>query len=75
MRKLKQCFLFFYFHFYFYFLFIYFFFEFAEGVLHYPNFWNEVEPQLFEKLTTDPIKGEGKYIQGKLKGWSKQFSW
>ena len=24
------------------------------------NIWNEVESQLFEKLTTEPIKGESK---------------
>lgn len=51
------------------------FFEFAKGLPHYPNFWNEVEPQLSEKLTKDPIKREGQYIQGKLKGWNKEFSW
>ena len=28
----------------------------------YKKIWNEVESQLFEKLVTEPIKGEGKYI-------------
>ena len=31
-----------------------------EWVLKYRNIWNEVESKLFEKLTTEPIKGEGK---------------
>ena len=51
------------------------FLELAEVLLHYPNLCNEVELQLFEKLTTDPIKAESKHIQGKLKGWKEQFSW
>ena len=38
-----------------------------EGVSQYKKIWNEVESQLFEKLATAPIKGEGKYIHGKLK--------
>ena len=33
----------------------------------YRKIWDEVESQLFEKLATEPIKGEGKYIHGKLK--------
>ena len=36
-------------------------------VSQYKKIWNEVESQLFEKLATGPIKGEGKYIHGKLK--------
>ena len=36
-------------------------------VTQYKKIWNEVESQLFEKLATEPIKGEGKYIYGKLK--------
>ena len=32
-----------------------------------PELVHEVESQLFEKLTTKPIKGEGNYIHGKLK--------
>ena len=42
-------------------------------VLQYRNIWDEVEPQLFEKLTTEPIKGEGKYMHGKLKMWKKRI--
>ena len=30
--------------------------EVTQWVLHYRNIWNEVESQLFEKLTTEPIK-------------------
>ena len=28
----------------------------------YKKIWNEVESQLFEKLATEPIKGEGMYV-------------
>ena len=31
-----------------------------------------VESQLFKKLTTEPIKGEGKYMHGKLKKWKER---
>ena len=34
--------------------------EALEWVLQYKNIWNEVESQLFEKLATGPMKGEGK---------------
>ena len=43
--------------------------EATEWVLQYRNIWNEVESQLFEKLITEPIKGDGKYMHGKLKTW------
>ena len=43
--------------------------EAAEWVLQYRNIWNEVESQLFKKLVTGPIKGEGTYIHGNLKTW------
>ena len=33
----------------------------------YKRIWNEVESQLFEKLATGLIKGEGKYVHDKLK--------
>ena len=33
----------------------------------YENIRNEVESHLFEKMVTEPIKGEGNYINGKLK--------
>ena len=36
-------------------------------VSQYKNIWNEVELQLFEKLATEPIKGEGRCVYGKLK--------
>ena len=44
-----------------------------EWVLQYKKIWNEVELQLFEKLTTGPIKGEGRYVHGKLKMWKKRI--
>ena len=42
-----------------------------EQVSQYKKIWNEIESQLFEKLATEWIKGEGKYVHGKLK-MSKQ---
>ena len=47
--------------------------EAQEWVIQYRNIWNGVESQLFEKLTTEPIKGEGKYIHGKLKTWKERI--
>ena len=38
--------------------------EAPEWVFQYRNIWNEVESQLFEKLATGLIKGEGKYVHG-----------
>ena len=38
-----------------------------EWVPQYKKIWHEVESQLFEKLATEPIKREGRYIPGKLK--------
>ena len=32
----------------------------------YRNIWNKVESQLCKKLATEPIKGKGKYMHGKL---------
>ena len=40
-------------------------FEVNEWVPQCKKIWNEVEPQLFQKLTTKPIKC--KYFHGKLK--------
>ena len=40
----------------------------------YKKIWNEFESQLFEKLATEPIKGEGKYIHGKLKTWKERIN-
>ena len=37
----------------------------------YKKIWNEVESQLFENLATGSIKGEGKYVHGKLKMWKE----
>ena len=36
-------------------------------VSQYKKIWNEVELQLFEKMATEPIKKEDKYVNGKLK--------
>ena len=47
--------------------------EAAEWFLQYRKIWNEVESQLFEKLPTGPIKGEGKYVHGKLKIWKDRI--
>ena len=38
-----------------------------EWVSQYKKIWNEVESQLFEKMVTEPIKREGRYVNGKLK--------
>ena len=43
------------------------------GALQYRNFWNEVKLELFEKLIIEPLKGEGKYIHGKLKTQNKRI--
>ena len=37
-----------------------------EWMLQYRNIWNKVESQLFEKLTTESVNGECKYMHGKL---------
>ena len=37
----------------------------------YKKIWNEVESQLFEKMATEPIKREGRYVNGKLKTWKE----
>ena len=39
-------------------------------VSQYENIWNEVESQRSEKLATEPIKVNGKYVHGKLKIWN-----
>ena len=43
-----------------------------EWASHYNKIWNEFESQLFEKRATKPIKGEGKYVHGKLKTWKER---
>ena len=45
--------------------------EAKEWVSQYKKIWNEVESQLFEKLATEPIKSEDKYVHGKLKTWKE----
>ena len=37
----------------------------------YKKIWNEVDSQLFEKMMTEQIKGEGRYINGNLKTWKE----
>ena len=39
----------------------------------YEKIWNEVESHLFQKLVTDPIKREGRYVNGKLKTWKESI--
>ena len=46
-------------------------FETNEWVSQYKNIWNKVEWQMFEKMTTRPIKGEGRYVHGKLEMWKE----
>ena len=46
----------------------------AKGwVSQYKKIWNVVESQLFEKLVTELIKEEGKYVHGKLKMWKERI--
>ena len=42
-------------------------------VSQYKNIWNEIESQLFEKIVTEPIKKESKYVNGMLKMWKEQL--
>ena len=44
-----------------------------EWLSQYKKIWNEVESQLFEKLVTELIKREGRYIPGKLKTWKERI--
>ena len=44
-----------------------------EWVPQYKKIWNEVDSQLFQKLVTEPIKGEDKYVHGKLKTWKERI--
>ena len=44
-----------------------------EWVSQYKKIWNEVESQLFKTLATEWIKGEGKYVHGKLKTWKERI--
>ena len=45
----------------------------GDRLSQYKKIWNEVESQLFEKLAILPIKGEGKYVHGKLKMWKERI--
>ena len=47
--------------------------EAKEWVSQYKKIWNEVESQLFEKMATEPIKIEGRYVYGKLKTWKERI--
>ena len=47
--------------------------ETKEWVFQYKKIWNEVESQLFEKLATEPIKGGGRHVYGKLKTWEERI--
>ena len=42
-------------------------------VSQYKKIWNEVESQLFEEMATEPIKREGRYVNGKLKTWKERI--
>ena len=44
-----------------------------EWLSQYKKIWNEVESQLFEKMATEPIKREGRYVYGKLKTWKERI--
>ena len=37
----------------------------------YKKIWNKIESQLFEKMSTKPIKKESRYVNGKLKTWKE----
>ena len=39
----------------------------------YKKNWNEVESQLFEKMSTERIKRESRYVNGKLKRWKEHI--
>ena len=47
--------------------------EAKEWVSQYKKIWNEVESQLFEKMVTEPIKREARYVSGKLKMWKERI--
>ena len=43
------------------------------GSLNIKKIWNEVESQLLEKMTTEPIKREGRMANAKLKTWKEHI--
>ena len=45
--------------------------ETKEWVSQYKKIWNEVESQLFERMATELIKGEGRYVHSMLKMWKE----
>ena len=47
--------------------------EAREWVSQYKKIWNEVESQLFEKLSRESIKRERRYVHGKLKTWKERI--
>ena len=47
--------------------------EAPEWMFQYRKIWNEVESQLFAKITTEPIKGEGRYVHDNLKMWKEDI--
>ena len=42
-------------------------------VSQYKKICNETESQLFEKMVTEPIKREGRFVNGKLKTWKEHI--
>ena len=44
-----------------------------QWVSQYKKIWNEVGSQLFENMVTEPIKREGRYVNGKLKTWKERI--
>ena len=42
-------------------------------VSQYKKICNETESQLFEKMATEPIKREGRFVNGKLKTWKEHI--
>ena len=42
-------------------------------VAQYKKVQNEVESQLFEKTATEPIRKEGRDVNGKLKTWKERI--
>ena len=44
-----------------------------EWASQYKKIWNETESEFFEKNATEPIKREGRYVNGKLKTWKEHI--
>ena len=47
--------------------------EVPDLLVKYRTIWNEVESQLYEKITTEPLKKKGKYTHSKLKLWKERI--